>query len=100
MYTEKRYTFQKQYDMTNLKAETNLATSSKFHPTLGMVDVNVSPSKKININELVHDQHHHQEPGVQDGVVAHSVLAVHDEDRVGWEAGEHLRSVFTTYRSP
>ena len=54
MFTEKRHTFQKQYDRTNLKAETNLATSSKFHPTLGMVDVNDSPNKKININELVH----------------------------------------------
>ena len=29
-------------------------------------------------------------PGVKDSVVAHPVLAVHDEDRVGREATHHL----------
>ena len=32
------------------------------------------------------------EPGIEDGLVAHSVLAVHDEHRVGGKAVQHLKT--------
>lgn len=74
----------------NLKAATSLATSSMFQPALGLINITTIPTNIIKLH-LPKTFIKIFEPGVEDRVVAHPVLAVHDEDRVGRKAAPHLQ---------